>query len=303
MDVLGYDVKVIGHHLQEPDEALKHGGGYPAVRTTPDLHPVERLARRTNGDGRPSKEEVIKQTRHEMHIDILGCAVKARFANGQATVWHAVTQARKVVWGVVLRCGTPADARAHPPRAHVHVAGVYFKGGIFHPSRRQALRRCTAWASSRWRKHRPRMLSYRYPTALAPLTAAGCCGETSTLVLGHRILGGRARICRLRLRQGYLGVVWCGVVWCCGVWRGMVCSGMLWCGVPKALLPKGKGRDVNPRAQVHGRAVCVVRTLCANVFRKGRRAGRGRLGGSPHAIVVSPGAPAGPLPLRVLVQA
>ena len=63
----------------------------------------------------------------------------------------------------------------------------------------------------------------------------------------------------------------CGVVWC----------GVVWCGVPKALLPKGKGRDVYPRVQVNGRAVCVVCVLCASVFRKGRRAGRGRPGGSP----------------------
>ena len=59
------------------------------------------------------------------------------------------------------------------------------------------------------------------------------------------------------------------------------CCAVLWCGVPKALLPKGKGRDVYPRVQVNGRAVCVVRALCASVFRKGRRAGRGRPGGSP----------------------
>ena len=30
-----------------------------------------------------------------------------------------------------------------------------------------------------------------------------------------------------------------------------------WCGVPKALLQEGNGRDVYPRVQVHGRAVCI----------------------------------------------
>ena len=45
--------------------------------------------------------------------------------------------------------------------------------------------------------------------------------------------------------------VWCGVVWC---------------GVPKALLPEGNGRDVYPLVQVNGRAVCVARALCASVF-------------------------------------
>ena len=51
--------------------------------------------------------------------------------------------------------------------------------------------------------------------------------------------------------------------------------------VPKALIPKGKGRDVYPRVQVNRRAVCVVRAPCASVFKKGRRARRGRHGGSP----------------------
>ena len=37
---------------------------------------------------------------------------------------------------------------------------------------------------------------------------------------------------------------------------------MVWCGVPKALLPKGKGQDVYPRVQVNGRAMCVVCTRC-----------------------------------------
>ena len=39
----------------------------------------------------------------------------------------------------------------------------------------------------------------------------------------------------------------------------MVC--VVLCGVPKALLPKGKGQDVYPRVQVN-RAVCVARALC-----------------------------------------
>ena len=30
-----------------------------------------------------------------------------------------------------------------------------------------------------------------------------------------------------------------------------------WCGVLKALLPEGNGRDVYPRVQVNGRAVCL----------------------------------------------
>ena len=63
------------------------------------------------------------------------------------------------------------------------------------------------------------------------------------------------------LSKGPRGVVWC-------VWCGMVCGvvwgrggagrgGAGWCGVPKALLPEGNGRDVYPRVQVNGRAVCL----------------------------------------------
>ena len=85
----------------------------------------------------------------------------------------------------------------------------------------------------------------------------------------------------------WCGVVWCGVVWCgvvwgrvawggvvwgtvgwggagwCGdvgygvVWCGVVRCGVVWGGVPKALLPEGNGREVYPRVQVNGRAVCL----------------------------------------------
>ena len=48
-------------------------------------------------------------------------------------------------------------------------------------------------------------------------------------------------------------LVWCGVVW----------YGVRWGGVPKALLPKGKGRDVYPRVKVNGLGcVCCVRAVC-----------------------------------------
>ena len=63
-------------------------------------------------------------------------------------------------------------------------------------------------------------------------------------------------------------VLRCGVVWC-----GVVLCGVVWCGVPKALLPKGNGRDVYPRAKVNGRGcVCCVRAACAYVV-LGRRGG------------------------------
>ena len=61
----------------------------------------------------------------------------------------------------------------------------------------------------------------------------------------------------------WCGVVWCGVVWCGVVWCGVVWCGVVWCGGPKALLPKGKGRDVYPRVQVNGLGcVCCVRAVC-----------------------------------------
>ena len=58
------------------------------------------------------------------------------------------------------------------------------------------------------------------------------------------------------------GVVWCGVVWCGVVW-------LVWCGVPKALLPNGNGRDAlhtcNAKREgcVSERMLCVV--CCAPV--------------------------------------
>ena len=77
-------------------------------------------------------------------------------------------------------------------------------------------------------------------------------------------------------RQGQIGIP--GIADSVAV---VCCAAVLWWIVPKALLPKGKGRDVYPRVQVNGRAVCAVPALCASVFRKGRRAGRRRPEGSP----------------------
>ena len=55
---------------------------------------------------------------------------------------------------------------------------------------------------------------------------------------------------------------WCGgLVWARVGWAMVCCAavrcGAVWCGVPKALLPEGNGRDVYPRVQVNGRAVCL----------------------------------------------
>ena len=41
---------------------------------------------------------------------------------------------------------------------------------------------------------------------------------------------------------------------CCGA---VLCCAVLCCAVPKALLPEGNGRDLYPRVQVNGRAVCL----------------------------------------------
>ena len=64
--------------------------------------------------------------------------------------------------------------------------------------------------------------------------------------------------------------MWCGVVWCGVVWCGVV-----WCDVLKALLPEGNGRDVYPRVQVNGRAVCVARGPCVSVWLLAERGGVG----------------------------
>ena len=49
----------------------------------------------------------------------------------------------------------------------------------------------------------------------------------------------------------------------CASGRWLVCCSVVWRGVPKALLPKGKGRDVYPRVQVNGLGcVCCVRAVC-----------------------------------------
>ena len=60
--------------------------------------------------------------------------------------------------------------------------------------------------------------------------------------------------------------MWCGVVWC---------------GVPKALLPEGNGRDVYPRVQVNGRAVCLARASCVSVWLSAERGGVGETWMSP----------------------
>ena len=103
----------------------------------------------------------------------------------------------------------------------------------------------------------------------------------------------------------WCGVVWCGVVWCGVVWCGVVCCGVVWCGVPKALLPKGNGRDVYPRAKVNGLGcVCCVRAVCVYVA-LGRRQGEARKTwwAPPWRPSLSQELPLHPLSLRLLVQA
>ena len=63
-------------------------------------------------------------------------------------------------------------------------------------------------------------------------------------------------LCYAMLCPGML----CCALLCCAV----LCScAVLCCDVPKALLPKGKGRDVYPRVKVNGLGcVCCVRAVC-----------------------------------------
>ena len=51
--------------------------------------------------------------------------------------------------------------------------------------------------------------------------------------------------------------------------------------VRKALLPEGNGRDVYPRVQVNGRAVCVARAPCVSVWLSAERRGAGETWMSP----------------------
>ena len=65
---------------------------------------------------------------------------------------------------------------------------------------------------------------------------------------------------------GPLAVVVCGV-WCVVCGGGVLVGLWLVFGVLKALLPKGKGRDVYPRVQVNGLGcVCCVRAVCKCVM-------------------------------------
>ena len=67
--------------------------------------------------------------------------------------------------------------------------------------------------------------------------------------------------------------------------------GVVWCGVAKVLLLKVKSRDVSPQVQVNARDVCVVRAMCASVFRGGEEE-KGDLEARHQANVVSTGAAA-----------
>ena len=50
------------------------------------------------------------------------------------------------------------------------------------------------------------------------------------------------------------------------VWLANAWCDVAWCGVPKALLLEGNGRDVYPRVQVHVRDVCIARAPCVSVW-------------------------------------
>ena len=112
------------------------------------------------------------------------------------------------------------------------------------------------------------------------------------------------------------GVVWCGVawhgvarggvLWCvvCGVWCvvcGVWC--VVWCGMPKALLPEGKDRDVYPRVQVNGRAVCVACAPCASVLPAAESGNRETWRLPIGPLLLAQELPRDSVPLRMLVQA
>ena len=57
--------------------------------------------------------------------------------------------------------------------------------------------------------------------------------------------------------------------------------------VPKALLPEGNGRDVHPRIQVNGGAVCIERAPCVSVWLSAERGGVGETWMSPSRRMLS----------------
>ena len=75
------------------------------------------------------------------------------------------------------------------------------------------------------------------------------------------------------------------------------------CGVPKALLPEGNGREVYPRVQINGRAVCVVCAPFVSVWSLVERGGVGETWMSPSwRQLSSQNFPLYSLSLRLLVQ-
>ena len=80
-----------------------------------------------------------------------------------------------------------------------------------------------------------------------------CCVVLCCVVLCSAALCCAVLCCAVLCRVVLCRVVSCRVVLCSAV----LCCAVLCCVVPKALLPEGNGRDVYPRVQVNGRAVCL----------------------------------------------
>ena len=78
---------------------------------------------------------------------------------------------------------------------------------------------------------------------------------------------------------------------------------VVWCGVPKALLPEGKGRDVYPQVQVNGRALCAAWALCAGVLYAAEGRNGETWGPATRPWLLAEEPPRDSLPLRLLVQA
>ena len=80
--------------------------------------------------------------------------------------------------------------------------------------------------------------------------------------------------------------------------------GVVWCGVPKAMLEEGNGRDLHPRVQVYGGAVCVARATCVRVWLQAYKWGAGETWMSPSWRQLSlEKFPRYSLSLRLLMQA
>ena len=136
-------------------------------------------------------------------------------------------------------CGGDQAVALHPLRIDVLLSGVWYCAVLFRVVSCCVVLRCVVLRCISW--HRVVLCSVVWCGVL------WCCVVLCCVVLCCVVLCCVVLCC----------VVLCCVVLCCVVLCCVVLCCVVCCGVPKALLPEGNGRDVYPRVQVNGRAVCL----------------------------------------------